>query len=831
MDSCELELLGNLKGSAAAQKELLKRIDELAKKLTENDPLKPPAVHYATAAERIAAEMKGEAADYKMQLLVSQKAKETRTQAMDLDVASGTNPEKAFRLQLGGVADAAEAAKNLAIARLSADIEKAGLGPQFHSLSGKDDVFREAFAVELKQLNKKRNPKVGITKNKEALELARIIDRHSRALRAELKSMGFKTADLEGRTFKQLMTRESTLATAPDAKTFVALLKDRVDVIGDETAAEMGPARVEEALTARYNEILGTSISEPALSIKDMTAERKTYAIRQGLSRVIHFKTVQDELFVMEKFGGGDLMSLLTSTIGDLAKQAHLTRELGVNPRATTYAMIYHASKELGGDASRIMAGAGTAGIQTPQNILNSINGFIDQEPANPKIELWVNTISNFARACYLAGASLNSVTDLPTLNNATRRHGIKAVGNIVNAARRMVTGLDIPKELAGEVGGIVEAESVHTLGAVHRYTTLPGLDHAIYNGSVWVADKTFTWNGLNRATRALKQTAYNQYSNMLANAIEARVPWASLPKPTQQLMIRAGMLDKDWAELLNAPNVVYVDGPMKFVNTAVLKPTLANRVNAAVSRFVSGEAVLTPDTLSRLYLDMGLQRGTLPNAAIRQMTFLLGYPIAFIRQGIAREIEVNGFASFGMIKYAAALTFYGVILEAVRDATSGRTRDYTDPEIMTQMFMAGVMRGGALTIYNETLVKATGAENKLHHLLFGDNAKYKTPNGAPFDPSDILVGGGVQWAWDVISGGGGSAYLALTGEADKAVDRMISTARRTVPTFVPGAKAALDAYFFKYLAEMADSSVMQKAEQRYNARTGGDFLLTDFNP
>lgn len=828
-DNCELELLSAVK-SDRVKSDLIQRIDELAAKLTKKDPTKPAGVIYAEAADRIAAEMKGEAANYKLQLINEYNAREKRFENLEQYVATGVKPERAFREVLAGVAEAALATGARAISRFVTDLERAGLDAQFYLIS-RDRPLVLDLMRELQQLNKKRDAQPGITKNPRALEMAQLFKKHVDPLRAELKKSGLRVADLEGRIFKQLWSRENTLRATPTSKEFIDSMRGRVDRIGDTYVADMGEGEFEKVMGDFYNEVLLQVVPEPELSARDLIMERKTYAVRQGLSRVIHFKTVEDELFALETFGGADVGQLMTDTIRDLAEQVHRTQELGINYRATTYAMIKKAA-ELGGDEARILRGAGTLAL-TPENILNKINGFHDSAAANPKLAMWSDAVHNYTRAAFLPLAAINTLTDLPTLNAANRRQGVESARNVVSAITRILTRPDLPPEIAREAGGVFEMAAVHALGTMHRYITLPGLDHAIYNGSVFVADRTFKWFGLNKVTRSMKQTAYIGYSDKLASLVETKTAWSDLPAANRQTMLGAGLTQRDWEKLLASEKAVFRDGRLRFVNTEALGENLGAKVNAAMSRFVSGEAVLSPDLLTQSLLDMGTQRGTWSHSFIRQMSFLMGYPSAFLTQAFRREMEFSGALSAGMARYVAALTMMGMMVVVAGDLARGRTRDYEDPEILNQVLMEGILKGGGLTIFGETLWKTVGAAPGVHHLLFGDNAQYSMQSGAPFNPtSDILVGGGVEWAWTLGSGVTGSLWDLMTGEVDKAVEGVIKTTQRTAP-FVnaPGIKPLLEATVFDALAEMVDSDMMETAERRWNARTGGDFLLTDFEP
>jgi hypothetical protein len=821
-DACELELLGNVKGQRQVADRFLQLTKEETRRLKAINPDVAEGILMQEAAETVKVRMKKEAVETKVQMIHQHTAKERLATGISMIVREGRSPETAYREVIAAAGDSAKHAENVAISKFNHDLEKEKLYTQF--TSGDKTFFRDV-AFELEQVNT-TNGNVGVTKNKAASRLAQMYQKHVNYYRSQLKAMGLRTENLEGRILRRLWERDRLLEAAPRAKDFIRLMQGRVRKIGDQLTSEMTPEQIDRALTDAYNELLGIGQGEPKLDLRDLRLERKTYAVRQAESRQIHFNNVDDELYVMETFGGGDMAALMADTIADLGQQVHLTQQLGSNYRFSAYALLDQV-EQLGGDRQAAQNGGGPR-IPSIENILNKVTGFYDENVGNPTVAKWSDGITNYARAVLLPAASLNSVTDLATLDAAGRRHVLDNAGNFASTVKRFITGVDLPPDILRSAAGIIETDSVHHISQLNRRVSLPGLTNRFYNGSLWVADKTFQLNGLNRMTRTMKQTAYNQYSRMMANAIEAGRPWDDLPSPSRQLLVEAGLLKDDWAKLISRKDAVFAQDHFKFVNTEVLDPVLASRVNAALGRYVSNEAVLSPNIITQLYLDGGLQRGTLPHAMYKQATFLFSYPAAFIRQAFMKQGQATGYASFGMLRYVAALTFYGVIVEVLRDVAYGRSRDYTNPEIMTQILYSGFIRGGAGTLYLENLLAATGAETKLMDLIHGADRDYKTPNFQGNVVEALLYGGGTEWAYNLVSGTGKTAWELMTGDVDAAVENAIRTARRTLPTFTLGVKPLLDAAVYDNVAEMMDLNIMRQFDSRYNARTGGENVLFD---
>ena len=162
------------------------------------------------------------------------------------------------------------------------------------------------------------------------------------------------------------------------------------------------------------------------------------------------------------------------------------------------------------------------------------------------------------------------------------------------------------------------------------------------------------------------------------------------------------------------------------------------------------------------------------------------------------------------------------------KDLAKGRDRDYTSPDVALQLLQEGMLLGGGMTLYGETLWKAAGVDRMTHHLFFGDSAKYRVPPNRPFELKDVLVGGGVTYAAKAVAGVSKGVWQTLNGDAEAAAT-FVNTAKSTLPFVgLPGVKPLLDRVVFDHILEMTDPTAIDKAERRWNLRTGGSFFLTD---
>lgn len=820
---CSLEFREEL-GDGEKQHELIQRLEEEVTRLSKKNPGRSKESFWTQAADKILAEESESSARFKQQLIGMAESRVRMAEVYSGFLSEGEAPGSAFRKTIGAMGNAGVAVGETSLGRLSSDLEREGVLQSFMTLK-KDQALKVKVLTELKRLNTKSR-ELKPTGDRRALAIAEVFQRHVDFLRGQLREQGLKVSTLEGRMLKQVWDTDRILQKAKTSKDFVEDIKPRLSRVGDRPVSDFTSQELEKVLTDFYVEATGGVAKELELSPRNMVLERQTYAVRQAQSRELHFDSVEDSLHILETYGAGDMAALMSETVRDLGKQVQLNRDFGVNRRANMEWLVQHAVSR-GADINdlRYRKKGQIFGL-TPENIMNTIDGFYDNNSSNPHLSEVADTVHNFARSAMLSAASISALGDFPTLSAANRRVGIENASAWASRLKSTFSNLD--EVTKREMAGVSETMAVHALGNMHRMTTQKGLNHKIYNASVWAVDKTFQLNGLSLMTRKNKQTAYLGFSNLMAGLLEKKTPFSKLSGYQRRALFRGGLVEKDWQRLLNLEGAVYIDGDLRLVNSAILPPDLSSRVNAVLGSFVN-EAVITPDVLTRTAMTLGTQRGTLSNALVSQMTFLLGYPIAFLSQGFGRQVEATGFFSFGMFRYVAALTMMGTAVAILKDVAKGRDRDYENPEIMLQVLQEGMIYGGGMTILGETLWKIAGADRATHHLFFGEYSKYAVPRNRPFTPEDLLVGGGVEYAWRAASGVTKGAYQLITGDAEAAATTLAKTGQRTLPFVnLPGVKPLVDEAFFNPLIEMSDPFAIDKEQARWNRRTGGSFFLTD---
>lgn len=836
-DKCNIQLLEDLgagtskessERAAGAQYELMQRIEKQVEKLRRSDPALPDGIRYMNAAERIAAELKAEAADYEKQALLQTRAMATSKTLMDAHMAQGKSAAKAYLETHNAAGQAAEASGKRAESMYVTELENEGLFAYSILLRNGTQESRDV-ALELQQLTLKEGGTPGKSGSKMAQKFAQVYRKHMDFYRAQLKEMGFRVADLSGYISKQIWDRDALFRFAKDEADFADQMYSRVRAIGTTEFKDVSEQEAKQLLAKHYLDHTQQTPIDLEVSARNLILERSTYAVRQAQSREIHFNTSDDYVWALETFGNANMSSVLSESLRHIAKNVELNNQLGVNPRLTIESMVQHAIAKGKPGTSQEIKGLSLTNLgATPDAMQTVIDGGYEHNSGSISLAEWSDSLNNFARAVYLSKASITATGDLATVMASLDRVGAKSASGLANTAVRMFESL--PPELRAQAGGIIEAETIHKLGVVHRYVTGDTLRGKVYNASLFAVDKTFQYNQLDRITRMNKTSAYLGYQNHLAGLIKDKVPFSKLDKANKAAILRGTITEKEWNALIQEEGLLFDHKGTLFVNTDTKNPRIGAKLNATLAAFVSGEAVITPDVVTRARMYQGTRRGTIPYAFFQQATFLLGYPLAYVRQGFMRQVEATGFASYGMLKLSAALIGLAVIQQVARDAANGRYQDYTDPEVMAQVMAKAVVASGAMTIIGETAWKYAGADRKLHHLIFGANAEHKMPNYGPFELTDLLGGGPLEYLDRVVGGVTGSLWDVLQGDIDAAAARIGKTAQTSLPFVnLPLIKPALSAAVFDPFIEMFEPGRMMEKRRRWERQGGGGQLLDLF--
>lgn len=184
--------------------------------------------------------------------------------------------------------------------------------------------------------------------------------------------------------------------------------------------------------------------------------------------------------------------------------------------------------------------------------------------------------------------------------------------------------------------------------------------------------------------------------------ALNAKRAFADLSPELQRTL---GLFDIDaaaWDRMRSVGVKQAADG-VEFMVPDAMQPADADKLRRYVVDRAE-TAVLQPDADARAMLRQGTRSGTPEGELLRFVMQFKGYPVAFTRQVLGREVYGRGGAGSplkGLTQLLVATTILGYAAMAAKDALKGRTpRDPRNPKTI----VAAMIQGGGAGIYGDYL-------------------------------------------------------------------------------------------------------------------------------
>jgi hypothetical protein len=584
---------------------------------------------------------------------------------------------------------------------MTAELDRAGL---FKATRG--GKLDRAIAQELFELSKGEDSKPGVSKSKEALAAAKIINRYQTLARENLNRAGASVGEYAGYITRQSHNPDLIRRAGFDA--WRAVIEPALD---ERTFDGVAEGDREGFLKRAYNGL----ITGVHLSDRGGASDWQDYAFtgpgslakRVSQSRSLHFRTSDSWMDYNEKFGTGSLMETIVRTLHRSANATALMREYGTNPRAafeTDIRDLMEAKRDSDpeaviklGKAQRMLSNRmdeldGTA--STPVNALGA------------RIGAGVRAVQSLAK---LGGAVISSLSDIATKARELQYQGVNALASYGDGLTSIVRGRGHGPEQQA-VMDLLRAGHEGMLGNIaSRFDgtdTLPGILSKIQS-------TYFRWSLLTQWTDA--QKAGLQY--ILARHLGSQLDrdWPALDAETRRGLTPYGFDAAKWEALRSAPDHAQVDG------RAFLTPDAALRIadpafdeNArhdlalALHAYYADRAdygVTTPTARERAILRQGTRPGTVPGELLRTATQFKSFSTAFITKVIGRDLHGDTtagekVAGLGQLIVASTLLGYGAM--TLKDLMAGKTaRDPTRPSTWLQ----STLQGGGLGIAGDFIL------------------------------------------------------------------------------------------------------------------------------
>lgn len=690
-----------------------------------------------------------------------------------------------IRAKAGSRASAALEQRVLAntyLAGLTTELERGGLLDAFRTGSIDREVARALW-----QLNSPNPNLAGIPR--EAADVARAIHRVQETARADANAAGAWIGKLEGWIVSQ--SHDSARLIAAGFDQWRATIEPRLDWARIE--AERGPIADKGAwLAETYDNLAsGVHLKARGASKTDGFKGPGNLAKKMSQERVLHFRDADAWADYNEQFGRGNLREAVFGGLMGSARNTGLMRVFGPNPEA----MFNRLTSDLRDQIRK------TGDAKASRTFDEAVNGWLANRVAevtgeanravNAQLARYAANARAYQSMAKLGGAVISSVSDLATYASELSYQGRGFLSGVGEAIGGLVEG-----RAAGERREILSSLGVFFDSLVGDITRTGSLDESMGGHTSQMLQQFFKWNLLEWWTDSLRSSAGLSMSHHLA--LQKGKAFGDLAPELQRTL---GMFEIDAAawDRMRAAGVKQAHDGVEFLVPDGLTPADAQKLRRyVVDR--ADQAVLNPDADARAMVRQGTRAGTISGELFRFLAQFKGFPIAFTRQVLGREVygrEGLPGTLKGLTQVMAATTVLGYAAMVVKDTLKGRTpRDPADPKTIA----AAMVQGGGAGIYGD--------------FLFGQYARSGNK------PLESLAGPVLGTGAEVVN-----LWLkAKDGDAD-AGDALRLAVNNTPFANLFYTRIALDYLFLYDVQEAIAPGTLRRMEQRVQKDNGQTFL------
>ena len=674
-------------------------------------------------------------------------------------------------------------------------------------------------------------------KNKDIVELAKVINEFSETIRLKYNNFGANISKLPGWIVRQshdpfqlrnamdvlnLKNNKNIKEINGSAERNIAAWKAYIKPKLDERTFEGVDAKDrDQFLTYVYNSLIRNEhqIAEGAGGHYG----GKSITSKLNAKRVLHFKTADDWFDYNSKFGGGNLRESLFAGFNYAGRNIGLMSTLGTNPKAGFEKIGRLVENNLikkgeQGKAQKVGDYLKTQGryerhFAEIDGSVNSINSFSGAR--------WSGITRSILSMAKLGGAVVSALADVHLYGRELKYQGRSYLGGITEAMTRLAKIKNSKRkvEIAEQLGFMAD-NVIYDLAA--RYSTGDTL-----NKSFTKLQRTFfKLNLLQWWTNSLKEGAMLGMGNYVAK--QRNIAFNNLDSKFKRLINHFGIDEKIWNTIRKMDVEKAEDGKEFFsvrqidnLSDDTIK-SLANLDKMSKRQIdifkdnlktkVSGMfldrstyAVIEPDARTRSFMKGGLHAGTVWGEAARFMFQFKAFPLAILQKAMGREISSfragnYGEGFWGVVSLIVGSGMFGYISMTAKDLIRGKSPK--DPTKKKTFFNA-MLQGGGLGIYGD--------------FLFGQS----------FSGLDILATAGGPAATEFAKIGNAFRY-AFQGEFSKAGKAAYKSVVGNTPFLnLFYLKTAFDYAIGYQIMETLSPGHLRKMEKKMKKETGQEFLLT----
>ena len=673
--------------------------------------------------------------------------------------------------------------------QVTTELERAGLIDAFSTGALDDDVARALW-----QLNEAAPRLDGIPAD--AVTIARALHKAQEVARADANKAGAWIGKLSGWITRQ--SHDPWKLVKRGSQAWADAIAPRLDWARMES--QHGPIKDRAKwLAETYTNLAG------GMHLKAPGAENNTgfkgpgnLGKRMSQERVLHFKSADDWLAYNREYGMGNLRESVFRGLKSSAENTGLMRVLGPNPEAMFTRLVDQLRRNVreGANVKAMKAfDKATAEDGWLSRRLSEITG-----KANIAVdELWARRASNvraWQSMAKLGGAVISSITDIGTYASEMSYQGRGFLSGIGEAIGAIAQGR--PK---GEQREILSSLGVFFDSLSSDITRTGSLDETMGGRTSRMLQGYFKWNLLNWWTDSLRGSAALSMSHHLA--LQAGKSFDDLGPELRRALELFDVKAADW-DHMRAKGVRTDETGTAFLVPDNLDEAAARKLRSYIVDRAE-TAVLQPDADARAMLRQGTRPGTVIGEMARFVAQFKGFPAAYARQVLGREIYGRGPQAFGdgavagLAQLIVTSTVLGYAAMTAKDMLKGKTpRDPKDPNTIIKAFT----QGGGAGIYGD--------------FLFGEYNRFGQ------SPLETAAGPALGTAADV----GRLWAKMIRGEAD-AGDALRLAQNNTPYLNLFYTRIALDYLILYDVQEAIAPGTLRRMERRAKRDQGQTFLIS----
>ena len=493
---------------------------------------------------------------------------------------------------------------------------------------------------------------------------------------------------------------------------WISTIKPLLDY--EKTFPDVDPSKVDDILRGIYNTVtLGRDVDWKA---SGGFKGPSNFANALGQHRVLHFKNADSFLAYNQKFGYGDLFTVMTSHLRRMSRTNAIMDKMGPNPGSTLDNLLDtlieraqrdpNLSQEKRAKTVKMLEAAQT-GAETGRGgsigaAYRVVSGIADV-PGDWTAAKAGQSFRSAQSLSKLGGATLTAVpTDLATLAMNISYQGKNGWAALGTSFRHVLKGRGKGEDrtvayLGGEgFDGIVG----HLTSRYGDLDTLPGRMSKLMTFF-------FRINGLSGWTDVARAAGARMMAADMGRLADKG--WDALPDSYRRVLgvheIDAAQWDAIRATAWKSP-----DTGRRYVTADRIED---RDLALALSRFYADEGVqnvVEIDASTKRWATFGSRPGTLGGEAVRTVFQFKGFPLAFTRRILGRAIYGPGSKkqkAWHGAKLISTLAIAGYLSQVAKDASRGlEPKDPTEPATILQ----ALLQSGAAGVYGDFLFNVGGS-------------------------------------------------------------------------------------------------------------------------